>query len=253
MANFPDQKVVVVGASVSGMDIAVDLIPFAKTPVHAVVRGKWHPYFGGSAFDHPRIQKHPQISRIETTNNARTIHFDDGIQEKDVDHIILGTGYQWSLPFLEDVEVRNNRVPGLYLHVFKRGDPTLAFIGAVAAGLTFRVYEWQSVLAARYLAGRIKLPSVEEQKKWEDDRIAYKGDGVPFTAIYPDFEIYFETVRKLAGEPTSDGKGRKLPAFDRKWVEDFQKGHKRRIKWWQEQNKEAREREASQAPIRARL
>lgn len=237
------------------MDIAVDLIPHARTPIHAVVRGKWHPYFGGEAFNHPRIQKHTQFSRIDTANNQRTVYFEDGTKVDDVDHVILGTGYQWSLPFLEDVDiqVRNNRVPGLYLHVFKRGDPTLAFIGAVAAGLTFRVYEWQSVLAARFLAGRIQLPSIEEQKKWEDDRIAYKGDGVPFTALYPDFEEYFETLRKMAGEPTPDGRGRRLPKFERKWVEDFQKGHQMRKKWWEEYNRKARASETRDVLERARL
>ena len=244
---------VVVGASVSGMDIAVDLIPYAQLPIHTIVRGKWHPYFGGSAFDHPRIQKHPEIKRIDTTKDARTVYFDDGRKIEDVDHIILGTGYQWSLPFLRDVEVRNNRLPGLYLHVFKRDDPTLAFIGAVAAGLTFKVYEWQAVLAARYLAGRIELPAMEVQKQWEDDRIASKGDGVPFTALYPDFEDYFETVRRLAGEPTSDGRGRRLPEFEKKWVQDFQNGHQRRIEWWEKQNKIARRQEDEQQRVRARL
>lgn len=110
----------------------------------------------------------------------------------------------------------------------------------MAAGLTFKVYEWQSVLAARYLAGRINLPSVEEQEKWEKDRIAYKGDGVPFTALYPDFEDYFETVRRLAGDPTSERPGRKLPKFEKEWVEVFQAGHRRRIEMWKRANELAR-------------
>jgi hypothetical protein len=109
----------------------------------------------------------------------------------------------------------------------------------VAAGLTFKVYEWQSVLAARYLAGRITLPSIATQEKWEVDRVAYKGDGVPFTALYPDFEDYFETTRALAGEP-KDGKGRRLPPFEKKWVKAFQEGHERRKRWWVEKNEEAR-------------
>lgn len=87
------------------------------------------------------------------------------------------------MPFLPNMEIRNNRVPGLYMHVFNRENPTLAFIGAVAAGFTFKVFEWQAVLAARFFAGRITLPSIGEQEKWEQDRIALKGDGVPFTAL----------------------------------------------------------------------
>lgn len=123
----------------------------------------------------------------------------------------------------------------------------------VAAGLTFKVYEWQSVLAARFLAGRLTLPSIEEQEKWEKDRVAYKGDGVPFTALYPDFEEYFETVRKLAGEPT-EGRGRKLPKFEKKWVEVFHAGHQRRIKWWEENNEAARKnKETSSGLVKAKL
>ena len=113
------------------MDIAVDLIDYAETPITTVVRGKWHPYFGGSAFEHPLIRKKPSIKGIESKSGARTVHFEDGTSIQNVDHIILGTGYQWTLPFLPDVEIRNNRVPDLYLHVFKRQDPTLIFIGAV--------------------------------------------------------------------------------------------------------------------------
>jgi hypothetical protein len=123
----------------------------------------------------------------------------------------------------------------------------------VAAGLTFKVYEWQSVLAARFLAGRIQLPSVEEQEKWEKDRIAYKGDGVPFTALYPDFEDYFETVRKLAGEPTETQPGRKLPKFDKKWVDAFKAGHQRRIAMWETSNEAARKRLSERHLTRARL
>lgn len=62
---------------------------------------------------------------------------------------------------------------------------------------------------------------------------------MPFTALYPDFKEYFETTRALAGEPR-DGKGRKLPPFEQRWVEAFQEGHERRKRWWEEKNDEAR-------------
>jgi hypothetical protein len=96
------------------------------------------------------------------------------------------------------------------------------------------------VLAARYLAGRTTLPSVAEQEKWETDRIAYKGDGVPFTALAPDFEDYFETVRMMAGEPTPTQPGRKLLPYDKKWKDLFNAGDRRRIVMWETANQEAR-------------
>ncbi|PQE11641.1 hypothetical protein CJF32_00004798 [Rutstroemia sp. NJR-2017a WRK4] len=241
--TYRGKRVVVVGASISGPDISYALADFVETPLHSVVRGKYHPYFFDYAFQHPNILRRPPISHITSNveNGERTVHFEDGTKLERVDHIIFGTGYSWTLHFLPELAstIRNNRLPNLYQHIFWREDPTLTFVGALAAGFTFKVFEWQAVLAARFLAGRITLPSAEEQKKWEDDRIALKGDGVPFTALYPDFEEYFETIREMAGEPT-DGKGRSLPKFEKWWREGFDRGHLKRIEMWKRGNEEAR-------------
>jgi hypothetical protein len=251
---YHGKKVVVVGASVSGADIAYDLVGVAKGPVYAVVVGhKANGYFGDVAFQHPGIAQKPSISHIVTTNGERTVHFVDCTSVKNVDEIIFGTGYSWSLPFLPSVKVRNNRVPDLYQHVVYQKDPTLLFIGAVGAGLTFKVFEWHAVLAARVLAGRASLPPLEEQQNWELDRIAKKGDGPAFSLIFPDFEEYFETVRELAGNPKDGEPGRRLPIFDRKWVETFMAGHELRKKWWREENERARAKGQEAEVPRARL
>ncbi|KAF1952538.1 FAD/NAD(P)-binding domain-containing protein [Byssothecium circinans] len=238
---YRGKRVAVVGASVSAADIAYDLVGVAKGPVYAVIKGhKANGYFGDVAFQHPGIKAMPSISHFSASNGERTVHFVDGTAVPDVDEIIFGTGYSWSLPFLPHVEVRNNRVPGLYQHVVYQQDPSLLFVGAVGAGLTFKVFEWQAVFAARILSGRATLPPLEEQQRWEKERIAKKGDGALFTLIFPDFEEYFETLRKLAGEPKESGLGRRLPPFDRKWVEIFMQGHERRKKWWREENEKAK-------------
>ncbi|KAL3417859.1 dimethylaniline monooxygenase (n-oxide forming) [Phlyctema vagabunda] len=240
VSKYAGKKVVVVGASISGTDISFALAPVVQHPLHAVVRGKYHPYFFDWAFQHPNIERRPPISHISVEN--RTVTFEDGSSIQDVDHIIFGTGYTWTLPFLPPLAktIRNNRLPNLWQHVFWNEDPSLTFVGAVAAGFTFKVFEWQAVLAARYLAGRIPVPDKEGMQEWEERRIAYKGDGVPFTALYPDFEEYFEEVRALAGEPTSNGKGRKLPAWEKHWREGFDAGHLLRIDMWKRGNEEAR-------------
>ncbi|KAK7745680.1 hypothetical protein SLS62_009646 [Diatrype stigma] len=237
---FKNKRVVVVGASVSAADIAFDLTKTAALPVHAVVIGHTaNAYFGDEAFNHPSIAKRPSIARVDAA--TRTVHFVDGTSVPAVDHLIFGTGYTWTQPFLQPlVPVRQNRVPGLYQHVVWRGDPTLLFVGAVGAGLTFKVFEWQAVYAARLLAGRGTLPPAAERERWERERVAKRGDGPKFTLIFPDFEDYFETLRRLAGPPTSDGKGRPLPPFEKKWVERFMGGHERRKAMWRRLNAEAR-------------
>lgn len=102
------------------------------------------------------------------------------------------------------------------------------------------------MLASRVLAGRAKLPPVAEQRKWEQDRIKVRGNGAKFTALFPHFEEYFETVRELAG---NDGPGRKLPKFEPKWVKAFEAGHQRRISVWRERIDKAKAEASSRKPV----
>ncbi|KAK3367683.1 hypothetical protein B0H63DRAFT_85081 [Podospora didyma] len=242
--QFKGKRVVVVGASVSAADIAFDLAhsKTAQTPVHTITIGHTiNPYFGDGAFLHPRVQQHPSIARVD----GRTVHLIDGNSIPDVDHIIFGTGYSWTVPFLPQVEVRNNRVHGLYQHVVWQDDPSLVFVGAVGAGLTFKIFEWQAVLAARLLAGRVTLPQAQEMKAWELDRVKHRGDGISFATINPDFKEYFEALRLLAGEPKNEV-GRKLPKFREEWLKAFAEGHELRRVMWVRLNAEARAEEEVQ-------
>lgn len=67
----------------------------------------------------------PDVSRITESG----VEFTDGSHE-DIDHIILATGYNYSVPFLDEAAVswKNGR-PDLYLRLFSRQSPTLFFIG----------------------------------------------------------------------------------------------------------------------------
>ena len=106
----------------------------------------------------------------------------------------------------------------------------------IAAGLTFKAFEWQAVLASRVLAGRAHLPPRVEQEQWEMDRIKVRGNGPKFTALFPEFQEYFETIRNLAG---NDGPGRPLPPFDAAWMQIFEAGHQKRIARWRSEIVEA--------------
>ncbi|KAI6323557.1 hypothetical protein MCOR34_001810 [Pyricularia oryzae] len=243
--QFRDKRVVVVGASVSAADIAFDIVKVAKSPVHAVVLGHTaNPYFGDEAFRHPNVKMQPSIARVEVPPGGQgaTVYFVDGTSASGVDYLIFGTGYSWTLPFLPQIQPKKNRVPGLYHHVVWQQDPTLLFVGAVGAGLTFKIFEWQAVLAARILAGRTSrpLPSLDEMQRWEVNRIAETGDGPKFTVIHPYFEEYFETLRELAGDG-EPGLGRKLPKFDQKWLDAFMDGHELRKGMWKRINDQARD------------
>ena len=225
--RYRGQKVIVVGSSVSGMDTALDLVNTVQTPLISSSIGYVHPFFGDLALQHPKIERHSEITHISPED--RIVYFKDGAVVRGVDRIILGTGYLYSYPFLEHVCLEENRVHGLYLHVVSIDDPTLDFVRAIEAGLTFKEFEWQAVLVSRLLAGRVQLPPVAEQRRWEAERIKERGIGARFTAVFPDYEQYFETLRTLAG---NDGPGRKLPKFDQGWLQAFEEGHQiRRTSW----------------------
>jgi hypothetical protein len=84
------------------------------------------------------------------------------------------------------------------------------------------VYEWQAVAVARHLAGRAKaLPPVEEQRKWEEERVAKFKGGKDYYSIGPDFAYFFEFLRGIAGDPVPGTTGRRLPPFDPKWLETW--------------------------------
>jgi hypothetical protein len=238
----------VVGASVSAADIAFDLVNVAQRPVHTITIGhNPNGYFGEEAFNNPHIKNHPSITKVI----HRTVYLEDGGSINNVDHIIFGTGYSWTLPFLPDVPVRNNRVPDLYQHIVWRHDPTLLFVGAVQAGLTFKVFEWQAVYAARLLAGRGTLPPTEEMQSWEENRIKVRGDGAKFALVFPDFEDYFETLKNLAGE--ANGVGRHLPRFKREWFRTFLEGHELRKNMWRTLNNEVRKSETNTSIAKSHL
>lgn len=139
--SYRGKNVVVVGASISGADIAFSLAGIAAAPLTAVIRGNYHVFFKDYAFQHPNIVRRPSIIRIETDNGKRTVVFEDETTLQDVDSILFGTGYSWTLPFLPQVEVKNNRVPGLYQHIFWQKDPTLCFVGAVSLSAYFGIGE----------------------------------------------------------------------------------------------------------------
>lgn len=237
------QKVVVLGASVSSHEIVHEILPFAESPVYASIRGDPLPVFGWAPYTHPKISVKKGITRFDAEKGR--IHFSDGTHLDDIDHVIFGTGYTFSLPFLPEVQDRikhaYRRLPGVYQHTWNIEDPTLAFVGMVSGsknpnrwimdtdgsnqlggGFTFRAYEWQAVAVARFLAGRAKaLPSIPEQLEWERKRVSERKGGKDYYSIAPNYADFFELLREIAGEPAEGTTGRKLPPFDSKWLETW--------------------------------
>lgn len=131
------QRVIVVGGSVSSHEVLHEILPQAQHPVYASIRGEPIPAFGWAPFKHPHVSIKKQISSLDPLTGKVT--FADGTELNDVDHIVFGTGYTFSLPWLPHVQERISkayrRLPGVYQHTWDIEDPTLTFVGMVSQKL----------------------------------------------------------------------------------------------------------------------
>lgn len=118
-----------VGGSVSAFDALHDLRLTAKLPIISSTREE-NALFGAAPFEHPDFDRRPAIASVDPETGRIT--FADGSYADDVDSVLFATGYDFQFPFLPKIQPRNQRIPGLYQHVFDRTDPTLAFIGMVS-------------------------------------------------------------------------------------------------------------------------
>lgn len=228
---------IVVGGAVSAFDTLHDIRKVSQLPVISSLR-KPSRVYGAAPFTHPHISNRPAIASIAADTGRIT--FTDGSCADNVDVILFATGYEFSFPFLPQIKPKNGRVPGLYQHVFCSHDPSLAFIGMVTGSFGLRIFEWQAVAAARVLAGRANLPSLDDMNQWEALRLAERGDGPAFWTLVPEFERYYEDLRRIAGDPAPGSGGRLLPRYDSDWGRWFWRFVEYRVDHWQKEAAVAR-------------
>jgi hypothetical protein len=236
--DYVDKRVVVVGGSVSSADLVADLHSIVRGPLELSQRGKNEAL--QSAWDLPNVNLRPTIKNIQATDDGVNVTFTDDNLVENVDKIIFATGYKLSYPFIVPNPVTpNNRIAGFYQHIFKIGDPSLALVGQVRAGISFRVYEYQAVAVARYFAGRnaAPLPTPQEQDLWEVQRLQYKGHTALFHEIKPDFKEYFDFLTDLAGPPAPGTDGYALPLWEDRWAEQAFEILQLKDKYWRLQRR----------------
>ncbi|KAL2940412.1 Flavin-containing monooxygenase FMO GS-OX-like 5 [Bienertia sinuspersici] len=143
---YQDQVVVLIGLSMSAVEISVELTRFAKQ-VHLTTRSATLAKFGKhQAYDNLWLHPMKEFMKMEE------YYFKMGV-------------YKYCFPFLHTngvVTVDDNRVGPLYKHVFPPAlAPSLSFVGIPNAVVNFPLYEFQSKWIAGALSGRLPLPSEE--------------------------------------------------------------------------------------------
>ncbi|CAL9244466.1 unnamed protein product [Arabidopsis halleri] len=177
---FRDEVVVVVGCSMSGQDISIELVKVAKE-VHLSAKSLEIPPGLTKVIEkHQNLHLHPQIESLE--EDGRVI-FDDGSCIV-ADTILYCTGYDYKLPFLESkgrVEIDDNRVGPLFEHTFSPYlSPSLSFVGIPRKLIGFPFFESQAKWIAKLLSGKTCLPSSDQMmQSISEFYLSREADGIP--------------------------------------------------------------------------
>lgn len=213
--NLKGKKVLLVGSSISALDIAQYLIPIcdlhissnSKTISKSDDLGNDNnsntktKSWAEKVFSNNDLNwtKHGRISKFDDN----TLEFEDGSKESNFDQIIFCTGYHLYYPFLEIPENKgknyisissgfdNNpnyamtKVDNLYLYTFTIADPTLCHTGIAHNPLFFLTSEANAISIAGVWSNNKKLPSLKEQRQFIEDR---------FKGKKSRFQVYDETT-----------------------------------------------------------
>ena len=202
--EFKDKDILIIGTSYSAEDIGSQCYKYGARSITVAYRT------APMGFHWPdNWEEVPLLARVD----KNTCHFKDG-SSKEIDAIIMCTGYLHHFPFLPD-ELRlqtNNRLwpLNLYKGVFWEENPNLMYLGMQDQFYTFNMFDAQAWYARDYIMGRIDLPDFETMRKhsqvWrdreeklEDDEqmIWFQGDYVQELideTDYPSFDV--EAVNK---------------------------------------------------------
>ncbi|WVO12412.1 hypothetical protein L204_100011 [Cryptococcus depauperatus] len=178
---FKDKKVVIVGFSSSGVDIANAIEPVCSKPLLISQNSTNGLSPGSKGFQEGKTML-PGI--IEFDSRRKAIRFADGREETEVDYIIFCTGYDYDYPFLSSLPgfEKGNGDGNIrtYQHIFHVDYPTLAFIMLPLRAVAFPFAETQSAVVARVWSGRLQLPVHREMQNWIEKNMQERGRGKRF-------------------------------------------------------------------------
>ncbi|KAG9274256.1 dimethylaniline monooxygenase N-oxide-forming 2-like [Astyanax mexicanus] len=169
---FAGKSVVVLGAGLSGLDIAMELSDVnAKVILSHGQRPLTCPLPTG-------VEQAPPVVKVLEDG---TLEFQDGKQATP-DVFLFCTGYNFTFPFLDEnvgVKVKNHLVFPLYKFLIPPAYPSLFIVGICRAICPFPHFHVQSKFVISVLDGSFTLPSREEMEKdIELDTAARRARGI---------------------------------------------------------------------------
>ncbi|XP_050294534.1 senecionine N-oxygenase [Anthonomus grandis grandis] len=153
--KFKGQRVLVIGAGPSGLDLTLHLSGVAE---HVVLS---HHVAEPIKTQYPsNVELRPDVKRIL---DFKKVEFTDG-SCCCFDSILFCTGYRYSFPFLDKscgITMDDNHIQPLYKHMIHIDKPSMCFIGIPFNVCTFQMFDLQARYYCRYLKGEMSLPSKE--------------------------------------------------------------------------------------------
>lgn len=169
--EYKDKDILILGTSYSAEDIGSQCWKYGCKSVTVAHRT------APMGFNWPdNWQEVPSLVKVD----GKTAHFKDG-SSKDVDAIILCTGYKFRFPFLPD-ELRlvtENRLAtaDLYKGVVWNKNPKMFYLGMQDQWFTFNMFDAQAWYVRDLIMDRIALPDQATMEKDVIDRVAREDAG----------------------------------------------------------------------------
>lgn len=242
---FAGKNVLVIGAGVSSTDICRELGDVANEIWQSSRGGEYDLLPSmlpdnctriGSIAGFSPLGSTPDLGDNDTLPGS--VLLSSGETINDIHHIILGTGYHMSYPFLapyhaddllpehatDTTLVTTGQVThNLHKDIFYIPDPTLAFIGVPYHVATFSLFEFQAMAVAAIYSGSAVLPEEKEMREEYEDRVKRKGVGRRLHSLKDDEgEIVY--AREMIGIVNQGRKEEdKVEGHTKEWFEAYQR------------------------------
>lgn len=173
---YAGKKVCILGASWSGIDIAMEVSQYANK----IYLSHNLPEQLDSTLSN--VEQRPGVESVR----GNIFIFRDG-STAEVDDFIYCTGYEFTYPFMSaKVEIRtdDDHVEPIYKHLVHMDYTNLFFMGLPALVIPFPMFHVQAQYVLGILEGRIKLPSSQQMREeYKIEKKSLLDQGIPLRHI----------------------------------------------------------------------
>ncbi|XP_066152346.1 senecionine N-oxygenase-like isoform X2 [Euwallacea fornicatus] len=193
--KFRGQRVLVVGAGPSGLDLTLHISGVAEHVVLSHRMSELKTQYPANVEIRPDVQRILNFNKVEFVDGSCCCF----------DAILFCTGYRYSFPFLHEsceITIDDNHIQPLYKHMIHIERPTMCFVGIPFNVCTFQMFDLQARYYCKYLEGSMSLPSAREMRMHtQQDLENRKAKGYTKRQMHmmgPDQESYYNDLAQEA-------------------------------------------------------